>query len=81
MITDRTGLHLVLSVPLLIKTIQPEKKAYFIFKTTGPAIVRLASSDFWNAPLDSSELTKTLFAYSQKIYTPESFIVLFHQKG
>ena len=26
------------------------EKAYFIFKMTGPAMVRPATSDFWKAP-------------------------------
>ena len=28
------------------------EKAYFIFKLTGPAMVRPASSDKWKAPLE-----------------------------
>ena len=29
------------------------KKAYFIAKKSGPAMVRPASSDFWKAPLET----------------------------
>ena len=30
------------------------EKAYFIVEMTGLAMVRLASSDFWKAPLDKT---------------------------
>ena len=35
-------------------------KSYFIVKTTAPAMVWLASSDFWKAPLVSLPLHKML---------------------
>ena len=31
-------------------------KAYFVVKMTGPAMVRLASSDFWKAPQEPSRI-------------------------
>ena len=36
------------------------KKAFFIVKMTGPAMVWLASSDFWKAPLDLTVLFSNL---------------------
>ena len=31
-------------------------KDYFVVKMTGPAMVRLASSDFWKAPQESARI-------------------------
>ena len=41
------------------------EKAYFIFKMTGPAMVRPANSDFWKAPLDSKTRTTTRTRFFQ----------------
>ena len=35
----------------IVFLLKPLNKAYFIFKMTGPAVVRPASSGFWKAPL------------------------------
>ena len=46
-------------------------KAYFIVKMTGPAMIRLSSSDFWKAPLAGS-----LFL----VYSALSRVIIFRDK-